>query len=75
MICKTCDGGRYDKFEEYIDYMTPCPACGGSGRVSEERDTIIAQLAFVEGVSELVYSKYSDDDLQKRLNHLYGDKH
>ena len=38
----------------------------------EERSTIIAQLAFSEGVSESVYDKYTAQDLQDRLEFLFG---
>jgi len=38
----------------------------------EERSTIIAQLAFAEGVSESVYKYYTDKDLQERQEYLYG---
>lgn len=38
----------------------------------KERSTIIAQLAFAEGVSESVYDKYTDQQLQDRLEFLFG---
>jgi len=38
----------------------------------EERSTIIAQLAFSEGVSESVYKDYTDKELQERLEYLFG---
>lgn len=39
----------------------------------EERETIIAQLAFAEGVNESVYKNYSDEQLQDRLKQLFGE--
>lgn len=38
----------------------------------KERSTIIAQLAFTENVSELVYKNYTDQQLQDRLKFLFG---
>lgn len=40
---------------------------------SEERESIITQLAFVEGVNVSVYEKYTDQQLQERMEHLYGE--
>ena len=37
-----------------------------------ERSTIIAQLAFTEGVNESVYKDYTDKKLQDRLEFLFG---
>lgn len=34
--CPTCDGDGFDRYIDYIDYMTPCPDCGGSGFQEEE---------------------------------------
>ena len=39
---------------------------------SEERDSIIAQLALVEGVNESVFEKYTNEQLKKRMEVLYG---
>jgi hypothetical protein len=40
----------------------------------KERSTIIAQLAFAEGVNESVYKDYTDKELQGRLEYLFGKK-
>lgn len=40
----------------------------------EVRSTIIAQLAFSEGVKESVYENYTDKELEDRLIFLYGEK-
>jgi len=40
----------------------------------EERETIIAQLAFSEGVKESVYKDYTDKELEERLEYLFGNK-
>lgn len=39
----------------------------------EERDSIIAQLAFAEGVNESVFEKYTDEQLQQRMHFIYGE--
>lgn len=39
----------------------------------EERDSIIAQLAFAEGVNESVYKNYTDQELRDRLKLLFGE--
>lgn len=33
--CPTCKGDGFDRYNEFIDHMTPCPDCGGSGFVEE----------------------------------------
>lgn len=38
----------------------------------KERSTIIAQLAFSEGVKESVYENYTDKELLDRLEYLFG---
>lgn len=40
----------------------------------EERESIITQLAFVEGVNVSVYENYTDDQLRERMEHLYGEE-
>lgn len=40
----------------------------------KERSTIIAQLAFSEGVKESVYKDYTNEELQERLEYLFGNK-
>lgn len=76
MTCSRCHGDGFDRVgtgsTRLVDHMTPCPICNGSGTIESERETIIAQLAFTEGVNESVYDKYTDQDLQDRLEFLFG---
>jgi hypothetical protein len=39
----------------------------------EDRESIIAQLALIEGVNQSVFEKYTDEQLIKEMNSLYGD--
>jgi hypothetical protein len=39
---------------------------------NDERESIIAQLALVEGVNPSVFEKYTDEQLIKRISSLYS---
>jgi hypothetical protein len=41
---------------------------------SEERNSIIAQLALVEGVNKLVFEKYTNDQLMEKMKLFYKSK-
>ncbi|MBO0962005.1 hypothetical protein J1P26_20065 [Neobacillus sp. MM2021_6] len=40
----------------------------------DERESIIVQLAFMQGVNPSVFEKYTDDQLEKAMNSLYGER-
>jgi hypothetical protein len=40
----------------------------------EERESIIAQLALVQGVNRSVFEKYSDEQLNAEMQKLYGEQ-
>jgi hypothetical protein len=39
----------------------------------EERESIITQLALVQGVNRSVFEKYSDEQLNDEMRKLYGE--
>jgi hypothetical protein len=39
----------------------------------EERESIIDQLALVEGVNRSVFEKYTDEQLVKEMRSVYGE--
>lgn len=40
---------------------------------NDERESIIEQLALVEGVNRSVFEKYTDEQLMDEMRKLYGD--
>jgi hypothetical protein len=40
---------------------------------NEERESIIDQLALVEGVNRSVFEKYTDEQLVKEMRSVYGE--
>ncbi len=38
-----------------------------------ERESIIAQLALIEGVNQSVFKKYTDEQLEKEMQLIYGE--
>jgi hypothetical protein len=40
---------------------------------NDERESIIAQLALIEGVNKSVFEKYTDEQLTKEIQKLYGE--
>jgi hypothetical protein len=38
----------------------------------DERESIIAQLALIQGVNPSVFIKYTDEQLSKEIQKLYG---
>jgi hypothetical protein len=48
---------------------------GGNKKMpKEERESIIEQLALVEGVNRSVFEKYTDEQLMKKMSSLYAEK-
>lgn len=39
----------------------------------DERESIISQLALVEGVNKSVFEKYTDEQLLKEMRSVYGE--
>lgn len=39
----------------------------------DERESIIAQLALIEGVNKSVFEKYTDEQLTIEIKKLYGE--
>ncbi|WP_158318901.1 hypothetical protein [Robertmurraya kyonggiensis] len=39
----------------------------------EERQSIMAQLALIQGVNPSVFERYSDEQLQAEMKKLYGE--
>lgn len=39
----------------------------------DERESIIAQLALIEGVNKSVFEKYTDEQLLKEMRKVYGE--
>jgi hypothetical protein len=39
----------------------------------DERESIITQLALVEGVNRSVFEKYTDEQLLKEMKSVYGE--